>query len=213
MTLTNCYHTLAEFKLYLFPAGNAGTGEDTQMEAAITAACRSIDAYCGRRFYADASASAKFYETDDPYCVEVDDFYTTTGLIVTTDDYDTGNFSTTWTINTDFRVEPVNAEKDGITGIPYNEISGLGTRFFPRGGWREYRISVTAKWGWAAVPDTVKQASLIQAGHIYRRAKTPDGFAAGETFGAIRVSRFLDPDVAMLLGPYRKGGGSGLVIA
>lgn len=213
MTLTNCYITLADFKSYLFPGGNAGSTEDAQMEAAITAACRNIDSYCGRRFYADATVSTRYYEASGRYHVQVDEFSTTTGLIVATDDYDTGSFDTTWTLDTDFRVEPVNSEMGGIAGYPYDEIHGLGTRLFPVGGWREYRVSVTAKWGWAAVPDMISQAAFIQAAHIYRRAKTPDGFAAGESFGAIRVSRYVDPDVAMLLGPYRKFGGSGLVLA
>lgn len=213
MTLTNAYITLDEFKNYLFPAGNGGSVEDPQMEAAITAACRSIDTYCARRFFVDTNTSARYYHADEPYCLDVDDFSTTTGLTVKTDSYDNGTYDQAWTINTDFTVAPVNREKDGLTGLPYNEIVGLQTRYFPQGGVREHRVEVTAKWGWAAVPDSVKQASFIKAARIYRRAKTPDGFAAGESFGAIRVSTREDPDVCMLLGPFRKVGGAGLVVA
>ena len=61
--------------------------------------------------------------------------------------------------------------------------------------------------------DAVKQAAFIKAARIYRRANTPEGFAAGEAFGAIRVSSREDPDVAMLLAPYVKAGNSGLAIA
>lgn len=213
MTLSNCYITLAEFKVYLFPAGNAGSTEDTQMEAAITSACRAIDTYCARRFYVDTNTSARYYRADGPHCLAVDDFSTLTGLTVKTDDDDDGVYETTWTVNTDFIAEPVNREKDGITGLPYDEIEGLRTRVFPTGGVREHRVEVTAKWGWAATPDAVKQAAFIQSARIYRRAQTPEGFAAGESFGAIRVSSKIDPDVALLLGPYRKVGGAGLVVA
>ena len=211
--LTNCYITLDDFKNYLFPAGNGGSVEDPQMQAAITAACRSIDSYCARRFYVDTTTSARYYQAEEAYCLHVDDFSTLTGLTVKTDSYDNGTYDQTWTINTDFIVFPTNRERDGITGLPYDEIHGLKTRYFPYGGNRPYRVEVTAKWGWAAVPDSVIQAAFIKAARIYRRAKTPDGFAAGESFGAIRVSSREDPDVCMLLGPYRKVGGSGLVVA
>jgi hypothetical protein len=214
VTLSNCYPTLDEFKAYLFPAGNAGASEDPEMEAAITAACRSVDVYCARRFYVDTSTSARYYPTPGwRDIVPVDDFSTTTGLTVKADTNDNGTYDQTWTINTDFIVEPVNSEADGITGLPYTTIRPLRTLSWPTRGDRPYPIEVTAKWGWAAVPSAVKQASLIKAARVYRRAKTPDGFAAGESFGAIRVSNREDPDVAMLLGPYRKFGGAGLVVA
>lgn len=213
MTLTNCYITLNEFQSYIAPGVTLGSGENVQMEAAITAACRSIDAYCGRRFYLDAAPTARYYRPDSAYCAEVDEFATTSGLVVAVDTNDDGTYDQTWTLNTHYRLEPVNSERNGITGWPYYELHTLNVRTFPTIGWRPYSISVTAQWGWAATPDPVKQSTFIKAARIYRRAYTPEGFAAGEAFGAIRVSSREDPDVVMLLGPYVKAGNGPLAIA
>lgn len=210
MTITNGYATLNDFKAYLFPSANYGTAEDAQMEAAIESASRIIDAHTNRRFYSDTTVSARVYYANTSIRCTVDDFSTTTGLIIKTDTGDNGTFDQTWAA-TEYILAPINAEIGGVSGQPYNTIIATIPKMFPITG-RRPRIQVTAKWGWAAVPDTVRQACLIQAARLFRRAQTPEGFAAGESFGAIRVSTKLDPDVQMLLAPFRLQGGQGLVI-
>lgn len=210
MAITNGYATLNEFKAYLFPSSNYGTAEDPQMEAAIESASRIIDAHTNRRFYSDSTVSARVYYADTPIRCTVDDFSTITGLIIKTDTGDNGTYDQTWAA-TEYILEPLNAEIGGVSSQPYNTVIATIPKLFPTTG-RRPRVQVTAKWGWAAVPDTVRQACLIQAARLYRRAQTPEGFAAGESFGAIRVSTKLDPDVQMLLAPYRRQGGQGLVI-
>jgi len=210
MAITNGYTTLNDFKAYLFPSANYGTAEDAQMEAAIEVASRTIDAFTDRRFYSDSIVSARVYYADTPIRCNVDDFSTTTGLIIATDTGDNGTYDQTWA-TTEYILEPANGIVGGISGQPYNTIIATIPKMFPITG-RRPRIQITAKWGWAAVPDSIAQACLIQAARIYRRAQTPEGFAAGEAFGAIRVSTRLDPDVQMLIAPYRRAGGQGLVI-
>ena len=210
MTITNGYATLNDFKACLFPSPNYGTAEDAQMEAAIESASRIINAHTNRRFYSDTTVSARVYYANTSIRCTVDDFSTTTGLIIKTDTGDNGTYDQTWAA-TEYILEPINAEIGGVSGQPYNTIVATIPKMFPVTG-RRPRIQVTAKWGWAAVPDTVRQACLIQAARLFRRAQTPEGFAAGESFGAIRVSTKLDPDVQMLLAPFRRQGGQGLVI-
>jgi hypothetical protein len=210
MTITNGYATLNDFKAYLFPSANYGTAEDATMEAAIESASRIIDAHTNRRFYSDTTVSARVYYANTPIRCTVDDFSTTSGLIIKTDTGDNGTYDQTWASD-EYILEPINAEIGGVSGQPYNTIVATIPKLFPVTG-RRPRIQVTAKWGWASVPDTVRQACLVQAARLFRRAQTPEGFAAGESFGAIRVSTKLDPDVQMLLAPFRRQGGQGLVI-
>jgi len=212
MTITNGYTTLDDFKAYLFPGGNAGDDEDAMIEAAIESASRAIDSYCGRRFWIDTTVSAREYDANDPFLLPVDDFSTTTGLIVSTDTGDNGTYDLTWTITTDYLADPVNQQRDGLSSQPYTAIRAVYVRRFPITGLRP-RVQVTAKWGWPSVPHPVVQACLIKAARIYRRAQTPEGFSAGEAFGAVRVSSREDPDMVLLLGPYRRAGGTGLVVA
>ena len=53
-----------------------------KIEQAIEAASREIDAYCGRRFWQDGTATARTYYADTPRIACVDDIATTTGLVV-----------------------------------------------------------------------------------------------------------------------------------
>lgn len=209
MTITNGYATLDEFKAYL---SISDAIDDVLLESAVEAASRAIDGYCGRRFFVDGSASARTFRATTGRLVDVDDFSTTTGLIVKTDTADSGSFDTTWA-STQYELHPLNSEANGITGLPYQQIVAVESYTFPITG-RRGRVQITAKWGWAAVPDAVNRACLLMAARIFRRAQTPEGFASGEAFGAIRISSREDVDATMLLNPYRRGGaGRGLVVA
>jgi hypothetical protein len=53
------------------------------------------------------------------------------------------------------------------------------------------------------VPTAVKQACVIQSSRIFKRLDSPLGVAGFGDMGAIRVGRYLDPDVEQLLMPYR----------
>lgn len=68
------------------------TSDDDMLQDALESASREIDKFCGRRFYADATATARtFYPTD--FCrVKVDDFYDTASLVVKTDTGDSGTY-------------------------------------------------------------------------------------------------------------------------
>jgi hypothetical protein len=62
-------------------------------------------------------------------------------------------------------------------------------------------VQVTAQWGWAAVPDSVKQATKILAAEIFRLKDAPLGVAGFNDFGPVRVREV--PQVSMLLKRYR----------
>lgn len=195
MALTNAYVTTAQLKTW---SGISDTGDDESLEFAINAASRAIDHYCGRRFHLDAEASARTYKAADPYSLFVDDIGSTTGLVVATDDNDDGTAETSWTITTDYVVEPTNALAQSR---PVYKIEAVGSKTFPFTG-RRHRVTVTAKWGWPAVPDAVLQACLILSARFFHRKGSPQGVAGFGEFGVVRLAT-TDPDVASLLNEYR----------
>jgi hypothetical protein len=205
VAITHGYCTLAQIKDYL---SVTDTQDDALLEAAVTAASREIDRHCQRRFWSDTSTSARVYHVCDKDELVVDDFSTTTGLTVYTDEGDNGTYNQAWTITTDFVVYPFNGVLDGVEGWPFYEIRATGSRAFPTvstGYGNRPRVQVTAKWGWAAVPDAVYQACLIKAAALYFRKDSPTGVMGGFTdLGPLRVSSREDPTVAMLLAPYVK---------
>lgn len=204
MAISNGYVTLAELKSYVSPS-IGDTDDDTELEFAVEAASRMIDQHCRRRFYADGSATARTYRCEWPDKVYVDDISTTSGLVVKTDESDNATFDRTWTISTDFELEPLAAIGPAGETWAYTAIVAVGTRYrFPTDG-RRPRLQVTADWGWPAVPDAVRQACLIQSSRLFRRAGSPEGVIGGfmSDVGPVRVGTRLDPDVKMLLDPYR----------
>lgn len=190
--------------------GLEDSDDDSTMGTAVAAACSAVAIHCGRQFDADTTATAKLYRPEHQGKLATDDFWTTTGLVVKTDDDDDGTFETTWTLDTDFILEPTNGERYGES-LPYHEIVGLDARSFPTWN-RRPSVQVTAKWGWASVPSPVTQAALLIAARVWQRRKSPEGVLGGfQDFSAVRVSSRQDPDAMMLLAPYRHPGVVALV--
>ena len=65
-------------------------------------------------------------------------------------------------------------------------------------------MRVTGVFGWPSVPKAIEVATIIQSTRIFKRYDSPLGVAGFGDFGAVRVSRFLDPDVEQLVMPYKK---------
>jgi hypothetical protein len=173
---------------------NEPTGRDAFITEKVLSASRSIDRHCGRRFYLDTAATARILNPRGRSLRDrngqgdrllVDDFGTTTGLVV-----EVGSTTAGWTtITTDVEAEPTDALARGepVTSLLY------GSR------WSVHdRVRVTARWGWPEVPQVVREAALIQAIRLYKRKDSPEGVLGSSEWGTVRVSR-LDPDVAKLV--------------
>ena len=194
MAITNGYCTLGELKAVL---RIMDTVDDELLEARISEASRVIDQHCDRRFYADATATARVFVANASDVVFVDDVSTVTGLIVKTDSSGDGTYLTTLTAS-QIQSEPLNATSKGL---PVTSIRGTATGVFPTIA-APAGVQVTAKWGWPAVPEPVKSACILLAGRLVKRGDSLLGVAGFGDLGAITV-RAIDPDVERMLRPYR----------
>lgn len=163
---------------------------------AIAAASRMIDQRCGRRFYADATGTARTFTAHDRHLtagdaqsLRIDDYVSSSGVTVETKT----SFAGAWSTVTGWEPGPDNADADGM---PWTEV-------VYQAGWLgdATKVRVTARWGWPSVPDDVSQAAALLAARLYRRKDSPNGVLGSADWGAIRVSRF-DPDVESLIAPY-----------
>jgi hypothetical protein len=195
MAITNGYCTLTEVKAALRITDNI---DDTLLENAVEAASRRIDGECSRRFYIDATTSARTYAANRSTFVFVDDIATTTGLVVKVDDTLSGTYSTTLTVGTDYQNEPLNAaaQNEPITLLRALDVG------FPVDGNGRALIEVTAKWGWPAIPDAIREATVLLAARQFKRLDSPLGVAGFGDLGAIVVRR-IDPDVAAMVAPFK----------
>lgn len=182
------YISVQEFKSYLVGEANANlTGQDGQFEDAINTASREIDSYCARQFNKATNASAREFEPDSSTWAYVDDFYTTTDLVVKLDSSGDGSFSTTLTA-AQYELHPGNGIVDGMPGWPFYKIRLLNGLTFPCSyGGRSRVLQVTAKWGWADVPAPVRAATKIMAAETWKLKDAPFGVLGLDEFGVVRV--------------------------
>ena len=167
------------------------TVDDTQIARAISAASRAVDRTCNRQFGLVAAPEARKYTArwDKGRCkwvVDIDDLMTVTGLSISGD-----------AAITDYSLRPANVD---LTGKPWTSVvlnSG--------GNGREDGITITAKYGWTTVPVPVQEATLLQASRFFKRRDAPFGVAGSPDQGSeLRLLAKVDPDVAVMLGPYTR---------
>ena len=193
----NGYITLAGLKNYLKIDDSV---EDTLLEQIIESASRSIDRIANRRFYLDGTATARTYRPVGNMRVIVDDIGTTTGLILKTDPDANGVYQTTFTLNSDYIVEPTNAIAKGRP-INYLTIVGGTALSLPVNYWPQ--VEVTARWGWPSVPDDIEQATYILSADLYKRKDSIGGVLGLSELGAIRMSP-LGRDITSIVRAYRR---------
>lgn len=205
-TIVNGLCTLADVKAAL---KITDTTDDTRLSLAITAASRSIEGECQRRFYQDAVVSDRKFVSNDPWLVEVDDISTATGLVVKSDYAGDGSFSTTWEPQ-DYQLEPINGIMQGESGWPTTKIRAIRSLYFPVWGGIAYPkpytqalVKITARWGWAQVPSPVRQAAIIQSISVFRSTDVPFGATPFAETGIVRLKQALHPTALLLINRYR----------
>lgn len=161
--------------------------DDAQLAPAISAASRAIDRHCRRQFGLVAAPEARYYRPrwDSRRCtwvVDTDDLMTVTGLLV----------------DGEVVASPVLLPRNaGAEGRPWMALVLDGTP--------SSEVAVTARWGWTAVPEAVKEACMLQASRLFKRRVAPFGIAGSPGEGSeIRLLAKLDPDVVVSLEAYRR---------
>ena len=203
MAITNGYATRNQIKAAL-RIGTADTIDDDLIDNCAGAASRLIDGYCNRQFWSVGSATTRVYAAEDEFYCNIDDI-AGTAITLRTSGATDGVFDVTWS-TTDYQLEPLNGRLDGLQWS-YDKIRAVGDYLFPTVNANygsQALVELTAVFGWPAVPEPVTQATIIQASRIFKRYDSPLGVAGFGDMGAIRVSRFLDPDMAQLVEPYRR---------
>lgn len=176
------------------------------LEDLVESASRSIDRIANRRFYLDATASARLYRAYSDIFVYVDDIGSTTNLAVAIDSNGNGTYSKTLTLNTDYILDPLTASS---LGRPYTQLTMVSNTetwpIFPgltQNGLRP-GVQVTAKWGWPSVPSDINMACLILTADLYKRKDAPGGILGLGDLGVVRMSP-VGRDITAMVRAYKK---------
>jgi hypothetical protein len=194
VAITNGYCTLNQIKAAVRLTDNL---DDALLEMAVESASRMIDAECDRNFYASGTATRDFIP-NDVYTVDTDDL--TSIVSVKLDDSGELTFPITLAV-TDYQTEPVNQKVSG-NAFPITRLRMIGDYLLPIWG-KQATVRIEGVYGFTPQPIQVTQATVIQASRIFKRLDSPLGVAGFGDMGAIRVGK-VDPDVAMLIRPFKK---------
>jgi hypothetical protein len=195
VAITNGYVTRADVQNALGLGTATLVPDSEEIDQVVTSVSRAIDDYCGRFFYSVAGTVT--FTADDYLFLPIGDWSAVSS--VKTDENNDGTCEVTLTSGTDYRL----ATNKVVPGWPYTaiQITSFGSHTLPLGVTEG--VEVVGTRGWTAVPEPVKAAALLQSARVHARRQTPFGVAGSPEGGIVRLLSRLDPDVELMLRPYR----------
>lgn len=167
------------------------TVDDVFLALIPSAASDAVNRCCGRQFGIVDAPEARTYEVTyssgtRKWRARIDDLRTTAGLVLPDG------------VGTGYRLGPRNAVQEGkawtwieLDADPTGDVRG--------------EFTMTALWGWEAVPSAVKMATMLQANRWSSRKDSPFGIAGSPDQGSeLRLLKQVDPDVAVSLRDFRR---------
>jgi len=181
---------------------NTIIADEDEIAGSLAAAVTAINAYCYRTFAVPSSATARLFVADDCHVLTVPDIANNSGLIIVADGVTLAAADYQLEI---FPGQPGQVTAEGRT-VPYRYIRRVGGEWrIPRDG--VANLTITASWGWPAVPDDVKLATKLLARDYLLARDTGFGITQVGDFSR-RVTE--NSVVAGLLGPLRRAEAFGL---
>lgn len=179
--------------------GNPTAPDNATIQAAIDAAEFVIGEDVGRYFAVAGSSSARTYapQFDGQTILPIHDC---TSIVSVSND------GTTVTAGSNgYQAEPVNVSWAG-NARPYTQLRLLSGSWVHDKG--RATVTVTATWGWSALPSAYTEATKILAADVLDQRALQNGVVAFTEYAAIRVRA--NPMVAQLLAPLRRAESWGI---
>ena len=181
---------------------NTIVADEVEIQAALSAAENAVNSYCQRIFTVPTEATTRTFVGYRNYELDVPDIANTTGLIIV------NNGATLTAADYQLEISPGVTGPIGVDGRtwPYVRIQRIS------GYWdvnedHKATISITARWGWPAIPSEVEMATKLLARDYL--------LARDIGFGIVQVGDFsrrvaANGVVTDLLGPLRRGEAWGI---
>lgn len=194
------YATLQQAREYV--TRHSSTVDDEFLGLDLTAASRAVDRATNRQFGLVDAPEERFYTPRWDrdlvrWVIDIDDLQTTTGFDPQLQDVNGDNLGAI----DDYVLEPRNAPAEGE---PWTRvIVRPGSSFIPTG--LRDQAAFTGRWGWTETPPSIVEATLMQTNRFQTRRVSPYGIAGSPDEGSeMRLLARLDPDVAVVVGPFRR---------
>ncbi len=183
------YVTLESFKAYLITQ-RGSAANDSHLQAALDAAHQAIDNHCARKFVVASGSSARVYRprSRTSPLLSIHDCTAITSVV---------EDGTTLVSLTDYVAEPLNGLTWSGESVPYDSLRRVSGHWLYEDA---PTVTVTASWGWAAIPYPVVEACRMLAKDIATTREVQFDVAAFGEFGAVRIRQ--NPQVNALVSPY-----------
>lgn len=194
------YATLADLRSWL---SIDDSWDDGTLAATLSAAESAVEAHCGQMF--SSVTATRLFVPDDALVLYLaqSPVAVSAGLSISMDADNNGTYETS-VLSTSWLLEPLNGlGPTGETGWPYTRIRLVDGTSWVASEWGRPTVQITGQWGWAAVPEAVRQATLIGAAWLWSQKASPTGVQMTE-FGPMTIRSM--PQAERLLAPYRRGG-------
>ena len=180
--------TVQAFRTYYRTSIDA---DDALILSCLTAAEGGINEACAREFVVAGAASPRSYAPDSVRSVlRIHDCTEITSVV---------EDGVTFTAS-QYVAEPAPQVAWSGQVSPYQQIRRYGSVWYTDCG--NATVTVTAKWGWAAIPEQVKQAVYIAAKDLFDTRDVKWGIAAVGEYGPLSVRE--NRTVMQLVAPFRR---------
>ena len=181
--------TEAQVKAY---AKETTSGNDAQWTFATNAANTWIPRHCLRSFATVAgSATARVYTPESLTLTRFHDAHEVTAVAINGSTIDASSY----------QLEPLNQLNQADQYRPYDRVRLITGAMFDTDR-NQATVTVTAKWGWNAIPSEVTLAALILAVDLYRNREMRFGVISTTEFAGVRARA--NPQVLELLSDFRR---------
>ena len=181
---------LSQLKIKAYHRNEIPTADDDFIEEGGDGAEDFMDESCKRRFVVATSATPRVYAPRSGHILRIHDCTSITSVV---------NNGTT-VAPADYQLEPLNGLTWSGEARPFEQIR------LKSGSWSvdgEATVTVTAAWGWAAIPPRIKHAALIVAKEIItNRDEVKFGLVGFSDVGG--VSPRSNPIVTETINHYRR---------
>ena len=187
------YEGFAEYARDTTSAADVATAN-----AALLAAEALVDEFCQRSFTVATTSSARVYtpETNESEVLRIHGCTAITSVVES---------GTTLTA-AQYQAEPLNNLTISGMTVPYTHLRRYaGFWYYDLG---RPTVTVTATWGWAAVPAAVVEATYIIGKDILQQRNNNSGIASFGDYGAVGVR--MNPFALNLLRPLRRSEAFGI---
>lgn len=169
---------------------------NARLQSMIVAASAEIDNYCRREF--GTTTEARYFDGVSDNLL-IDDLVSVTSIKLDTDGDAT--YETTLA-STDYHLRPYNESPKWLLCLADNSAQSGFAKGVRKG------VEITGSWGYASsVPESVKQACIIQVCRMYRQSQAGYGTDVGTPdIGIATVYQGMSSDARRLLDPFVRRG-------